>query len=275
MQRQKKFSVLMSVYYKEKAEFLNECLNSLIKQTCLAAQWVIVKDGPLNSELEKIISNFDEKNPGLIKIVALEHNVGLGLALREGVKHCDYDIIARMDTDDIARADRFETQLKEFEKQTNLSICGSYIKEFEGDPSNVVSTRKVPLSNENIYLYQRRRSAFNHMTVMFKKNDVLEAGNYEDCPLMEDDMLWIRMMKKGYKMINIPEYLVFARVGNDMIKRRGGFKYFAKYRRARKRIYATGLISLWDYFYTLFIQFAVSLLPCNIRRLVFYNILRK
>lgn len=268
-------SVLMSVYVKEKPSNLVECFDSLLKQTVLAEEWVIVKDGPLTDELESVLSDYDKKNPNLIKFLIKEKNEGLGLALRDGLLVCSNEIIARMDTDDIAVPHRFEKQLKEFEKNPNIAICGSQIKEFEGSIDNIVSERIVPIQHDDIVKYQKRRSAFNHMTVMFKKSEVLKAGNYQHAPLMEDDLLWVNMLKSNCLAMNIDEFLVYARVGLEMIGRRGGYSYFIKYKNARKQIYETGFISYWDYVYTLIIQFAVALVPSKVRIYIFTKLLRK
>lgn len=269
------FSVLMSLYYKEKPEYLRECLNSLLNQTVKADEWVIVKDGPLTNELEDVLKEYDEKYPNLIKYVIFEKNQGLGLALRAGVPESSHELIARMDTDDICVPNRFERQLKEFMKDENLDICGSHIKEFDGDISNILSIREVPLKNDEIIQYQKRRSAYNHVTVMFKKSSVLKSGNYEHAPFMEDDMLWTRMILAKCQGKNIDVYLVYARTGVNMIARRGGWSYFKKYRESRKKVYKLGLASFWDYFYTIFVQFIIALISKKIRQYFFIVFLRK
>lgn len=269
------FSVLMSIYYKEKPEYLRQCFDSLLNQTVQANEWVIVKDGPLTDELEQVLHEYENKNPNLIKYVAFEKNQGLGLALRAGVPACSNELIARMDTDDICREDRFEIQLQEFMNDSSLDICGSHIKEFDQDIHHTISQRKVPLNNEEIIQYQKRRSAYNHMTVMFKKRSVLKAGNYEHAPLMEDDMLWTRMIIAKCKGKNIDVYLVYARTGLDMIERRGGWSYFKKYKTSRKKVYELGLASYWDYLYTLIIQLVVALMPNILRKYIFAFFLRR
>lgn len=268
------FSVLMSVYFKEKPEYIRECFDSLLNQTVKASQWVIVKDGPLTDELESVLSEYNEKYSKLIKFVSIKENVQLGRALKAGVKACDNEIIARMDTDDICVPNRFEKQLREFSNDSQLDICGSYIKEFAENTSNILSERLVPLTNKEIIQYQKRRSAYNHMTVMFKKSSILKSGNYEHAPLMEDDMLWTRMILAGCKGKNIPEYLVYARTGLDMIDRRGGYAYFKKYKNSRKKVFDLGLASYWDYLYTILIQFIVAMMPQKIRQFIFIKMLR-
>lgn len=269
------FSVLMSLYIKEKAEYFDECMRSILNQTVLPSEIVIVYDGPISIDLRILVEEYKKNNPRLIKTIENKKNKGLGLALADGVPACKYELIARMDTDDIAREDRFEKQLECFMNDPKLDICGSHIIEFEGTIDNVLSKRKVPLTHEAIADYQKQRSAFNHMTVMYKKSTVLRAGNYEDCPLMEDDMLWIRMLISGAKGMNIDDYLVYARTGYAMIERRGGLAYFKKYLNGRRKIYETKYITRYDYLKTVYIQFFVALLPRKIRRVIFINLLRK
>ena len=193
--------------------------------------------------------------------------------MASGVPECSYELIARMDTDDIAVSDRFELQLKEFTDNPDLDLCGGHIIEFEINPNEPIAERKVPLTQQEIIEYQKKRSAFNHMTVMFRKSKVLEAGNYKDCPLMEDDMLWVDMLLHGAKCMNIDGYLCRVRTNRDMIARRGGLKYYKKYKRARKMIYNTGFISRWQYTKTNIIQFIVCIMPGWLRRFVFFNLI--
>lgn len=267
-------SVLMSLYIKEKPEYARACFESLLRQTIIADEWVIVEDGPLTNEMYELLDEYQEKFPGLIRRIPLEKNQGLGLALRAGIPECKNEIIARMDTDDIAREDRFEKQLMEFEKHSDLDICGSHIIEFEGMVDNELSRRKVPITHEEIVKYQKTRSAFNHMTVMYKKGSVLKAGNYEHCPLMEDDMLWVRMILSGAHCSNVDDYLVYARTGTAMIERRGGWTYYKKFRDGKKKIKSTGFISESDYLEAVVPQMLVSLMPRKMRLFVFTRFLR-
>ena len=271
---QKDFSVLMSVYHKENADYLRQSLDSVFNQTVRPKQVVLVEDGSLTDELNKVVADYSSRYPEL-QIVPLPENRGLGLALAEGILHCKYEMVARMDTDDIARVDRFELQLKEFEKNPNLDICGSHVLEFEGTMDNIVTKRRVPLTDEECKRYQRKRDAFNHMTVMYKKSAVLAAGNYQHCPLMEDTLLWVNMFKNGATAMNIDDYLVYARIGEGMYERRGGWAYYKKYKQARKRIYDTGYISWWDYTVTLMVQLVVALLPNSLRGGVFKHLLHR
>ncbi|MBO7541955.1 MAG: glycosyltransferase [Bacteroidales bacterium] len=268
------FSVLMSVYRKENPEFLRQALDSVFDQTAVPAEVVLVEDGPLTDELYALLDDYGNSHPEL-KRVPLSENRGLGLALQEGINHCSNELVARMDTDDISVPTRFERQLAEFEKNPGIDICGSHIKEFEETPDHIVAERRVPLTHDDCKRYQRRRDAFNHVSVMFRKTAVLKAGNYQHCPLMEDTLLWANMFKTGATAMNIDDYLVLVRIGKDMYERRGGMAYFKKYRKARRVIYQTGFISWWDYAYTIVIQFVVAIMPNSLRGFVFKKLLHK
>ncbi|MGI6510325.1 MAG: glycosyltransferase [Erysipelotrichaceae bacterium] len=270
-----KFSVLMSLYIKEKPEYFDECMKSVIHQTVLPTEVVIVLDGPITEKLQQRVDYYLEKYPDLIRTVPLKENQGLGKALAIGVPECKYDLIARMDTDDICRDDRFEKQLLEFEKNPDLDICGSHIAEFSETVDKIKGKRLVPLEHEDIVKYQKRRDGFNHVTVMFKKESVLKAGNYQHALLMEDSLLWANMFLNGCIGKNIDDCLVYVRAGDEMIERRGGFSYFLKYKEGRKKILETGFISKFDYYYTLLAQLVVALVPSRARVFIFNNLLRK
>lgn len=268
-----KFSVLMSLYIKEKPQYLRECLESVLDQTAQPEQIVIVKDGPLTRELEELLASYVAKAPQLYTIVPLPENRGLGLALAEGILHCRNELVARMDTDDICRRDRFEVQLREFEKDPQLDLCGCHILEFEDTPAQIVAKREVPLEDAAIKKYQKRRDGVNHMTVMYKRSSVLRAGNYRSCMLMEDTYLWVNMFLTGCKAMNVDDYLVYARIGTDMFQRRGGLSYYKKYKQGRKKVYETGYIGWWDYYETLAVQLVIALLPNGLRGWVFKKLL--
>ena len=219
-----KFSVLMSLYSKEQPDCLQQCLESLSQQTLQADEIVVVYDGPVTDQLKAVMDEWKAKLP--IKIIKLKENIGLGKALQHGLEHCQYDLIARMDTDDICRADRFEKQVKCFDEDEELTCLGSWIDEFGGEPSKVTSVRKVPLRDDEIRQFSKLRSPMNHMTVVYKKSAVIDAGGYLHLAYMEDYYLWLRMLAKGYKFRNLEDSLVYARTGHGMLERRGGLEYF-------------------------------------------------
>lgn len=268
------YSVLMSVYAKEKPEYLRLSMQSMWDQTVPTDDFVLVCDGPLTDELNEVIVEMQREHGDVLHVVRLEKNSGLGIALAEGILHCKNELVARMDSDDISRKDRCEIQLKFFEDKPDIDICGSHIIEFEGTPDNELSRRKVKLIHDEIVEFQKTRTAFNHTTVMYKKSSVYNAGNYMSMPLIEDSYLWVRMILNGSQCANIDDYLVYVRTGRDMIARRGGWDYFKKYKAGRKKIMDTGFINLSDYYYTVAAQFVVTMMPGKLRMFVFTKFLR-
>jgi glycosyltransferase involved in cell wall biosynthesis len=268
-------SLLMSVYIKEKPEYFRQSLKSALDQTVKVKEIVLILDGPITTELQNVIIDFKKSNLEVLKVVPLDTNVGLGKALAIGVEVCKFDLIARMDTDDIMLPDRIEKQYSEFSNDPELTIVGSNIDEFYDSPESIVGRRIVPETNEKIRDFSKRRNPFNHMTVMFKKDAVLEVGNYQPMMGFEDYYLWVRLLRAGFKGKNIQESLVYARTGEDMYARRGGKNYFVNGLKGRKAIYRSGLGSLTDYLVSCSAHIIVSLLPNKIRGQVYERKLRK
>lgn len=215
------FSVLMSVYYKENAEYFDIALKSnLCDQTLKPDEFVLICDGPLTEELNTVIRKYEELYPEIFRVCRLEKNAGLGNALNFGLRQCNYDLIARADSDDICASNRFEKQIEFFKSNPEVDIVGSWIDEFDTDPNIPVSKKIMPLSHEEIFQMAKSRNPINHMTVMFKKSVVTGVGSYKDLPYCEDYFLWVRAIASGARFANIGEYLVQARIGNGMIQRR-------------------------------------------------------
>lgn len=266
------FSVLMSLYDKEKPACLEECLESLSIQTLQADEIVLVYDGPVHKDLSDVVYKWSLSLP--IKIIALKKNVGLGQALNEGMKHCSYDYIMRMDTDDICLPNRFELQSSFMEMNPDIDIAGSCICEFIDNRSNIVSERKVPITNDDIKRFARLKNPFNHMTVIFKKSSVQSVGGYQHHYLMEDYNLWLRLLGNGFKAGNLDVSLVLVRVGLDMLVRRRGIKYvLSEYKLAQiKR--ETGFQNLFFSHYYFILRSIPRLLPLWALRKI-YNVARK
>ncbi|WP_297521424.1 glycosyltransferase [uncultured Clostridium sp.] len=266
-------SVLMSVYFKESPVFLKEAIDSILQQTVKADEIVCIKDGKLTKELDSLLDKYDEENPGLFKFIVFEENKGLGNALRNGVEACSNEIIARMDTDDIALPTRFEKQFTRM-KENDLDIVGSNILEFDGSVDNILSERKVPSTYEMIKAYAKKRNPFNHMTVMYKKSAVLKAGNYKDFLWFEDYNLWVRMILNGAKMYNIQEDLVYARTGKSMFGRRGGLEYIKREYKMQKNMKELKFISNFEFCKNIIARSVIRLIPNSLREIIYLKVLR-
>lgn len=255
------FSVLISVYFKEKAEFLEQCLHSIFMQSLLPAEVVIVKDGPLTDALEGVLAQFSSNFPRVIKILPLPENKGLGIALQHGLSYTTHDIVARMDGDDICHRDRFLLQRKYLQDHPECDIVGSSIAEFEHDPSQINGYRKVPETHEDIFKTAHWKCPMNHMTVMFRKHKVVRAGGYQHLPFFEDYALWVRMLQRGMNFYNLQQPLVLARVGNDMIGRRHGWQYVKREFNYFKNVYKSEFITLAELIVILLARLPLRLVP--------------
>lgn len=269
------FSVCISVYKNDKLEFVNESLLSILNQTFRPAEIILVVDGPVTSELDAFLSQMSLKEE-IIHLIRLSENQGLGNALKIAVENAKYDIVARMDSDDISLPDRFEKQIKCFENDNTLSIVGGTIREFIETPENAVAKRMCPLEDKEIKKYMKTRCGLNHVTVMFRKADVLKAGNYQDWFWNEDYYLWLRMILASCKFKNLGDTLVSVRVGKDMYERRGGKKYFKSEVRLQKYMLDNNIIAIPRYIANIIIRFIIQIvLPSKVRGFVFQKILRK
>lgn len=266
-----KYSVLMSLYKKEHPEYLSLAIDSMINQTVKPDEIVIVEDGPLTNELYCVLDAYKDK----LTVVKNQKNMGLGLALNEGLRVCRNELVARMDTDDISKPDRCEKQLKRFEDKPELSIVGSHIDEFVGNTDNVISQRRVPLSSEDIYNFAKKRSAFNHPAVMYKKSAVLTEGGYADLKRNQDVELFGRMLFKGYKAENIDEALLWFRSSEELAMRRKSWENTWSYIATIKKFWKMGYSSFTDYLIVLVAQTGMYLMPVKVQSWAYKRFLRK
>ncbi len=266
----KNFSVLMPVYKKDNPKYLKEALESLLLQTVMPTEIVIVIDGKIDEKLNKVISKCKEQNEEIINVYYFATNRGLGLVLKDGVNLCKNEIIARMDSDDICKNDRFEKQLKLID---DYDVIGSYIEEIDASGLSTHKIRVTP-QTKNIKKFIKRRNPLNHMTIMFKKEAVLNVGNYEDMPYFEDYYLWFKIFVKGYKIYNIQEVLVYARIDN-FINKRSGFEYLKREFKFQNKLLAEKYINIIDYIINLIFRCLCRILPQKNIKQIYNNLLRK
>lgn len=269
-----KFSVSMCVYGKDNPEWFAVAVNSILNQTKKPDEVVLVVDGPIPEELDSVIKEF-EKNP-VFNVIRLEVNKGHGEARRTGLSNCTNELVALMDADDISAPERFEKQLALFEKNPNLTIAGSSITEFVGEPENIVGARVVETEDSAIKADMKKRCPMNQMTVMFRKSAVEKVGGYIDWYCDEDYYLWLRLMLGGAQFANIPDYLVNVRVGKEMYQRRGGKKYFLSEAKLQKYMLDNKVIGFGTYAINIAKRLIVQvLMPNKLRSWVFKKFARK
>ena len=266
----KKYSVLMSLYKKENPEYLKSSIDSMLNQSVKPDEIVMVEDGPLTPELYAVLDSYP-----ILHRVRNKTNLGLGLALNAGLKECRNELVARMDTDDCSKPERCEKQLARFLEKPYLSIVGSHIDEFVDDISNVISQRIVPTTSDDIYNFAKKRSAFNHPTVMYSKTAVLENNGYSDLKRNQDVDLFGRMQFEGYKAENIDEALLWFRSSDELTKRRKSWQNTWSYIATIRKFWKMGYSSFADYVMVGIAQTGMYLMPVKVQNFVYKKFLRK
>ena len=265
----------MSVYRNDNTADFEQAVLSIFNQTCPPDEIVLVVDGPVPDALYDMIHALEEKT-GIMKVIQLEQNMGHAIARQTGLEAARNELCAMMDADDLAVPDRFEMQLKAFEQHPEVSVVGGLIHEFIDTTDNVVGTRSVPEHDCDIKEYLKSRCPMNLVTVMLKKSDIMAVGGYQDWYCEEDYYLWIRLTLGGYKFYNIQKNHVNVRVGADMYRRRGGWRYFRSEARLQKYMLDNKVISLPRYLYNVTIRWAVQVaMPNRLRGWVFQTFARK
>lgn len=272
-----RFSIITSVYKNDKPEFVSRALDSITKlQYKHPDEVVLVVDGPIPEDLSNLIKDYQRKATDHFNVIWLPKNKGLGNALRVGIENAKYEIVARMDSDDVSAPDRFEKQIAYMESHPGCDVVGGQISEFIEDENNIVGMRCIPISDSDIKIYLKSRCPFNHMTVMMKKNSVISVGNYIDWHFNEDYYLWIRMAEVGCHFANLPDTLVNVRVGKEMYARRGGWKYFKSEKGLQDYMLSRKIISMPRYCYNVLGRFAIQVaMPNKLRGFIFQKLFRK
>lgn len=269
------FTVAMSVYKNDDSSFLHTAMMSIYKQTCPPSEIILVVDGPIPTILHDTIKEL-AKTISILKVVPFAENRGHAAARQCGLDNATNELVAIMDSDDIAEPDRFEKQLKIIEQYPDTTVVGSVIDEFIDTTDNIVGRRIVPETDEEIKEYLKSRCPMNLQTVMYRKSKVMEVGGFIDWYCEEDYYLWIRLAIEGHKFYNYQESLVSVRVGKKMYQRRGGTKYFKSEARLQKYMLDKKIISFPKFANNVAIRFTVQIaMPSRVRGWVYQKFARK
>ncbi len=259
------FSLLMSVYAGDRPEFLCRAfLSTVVEQRRRPAEVVLVQDGPVSPELAACIDQLCAQSPVPVHRVVLPENGGLARALEAGLAACRYDVVARMDADDVSLPDRFAHQLPEIEAGADL--VGTALLEIGEDEDDVVGVRTPPTLPDVIARTARLHDPFNHPTVVYRREAVAAAGGYEHLPLMEDYWLFARMIARGATVTNSPEALVKYRVGAGAYTRRGGRRLLWAELALQARFLRSGFVTRRQYLRNVTVRGTYRLVPAWMRR---------
>ncbi len=269
-----RFSLLISVYAQDTPEFLRRAfISSVQDQTRRPDEVVVVQDGSVPDELATTLHELVTTSPVPVTHVVLEHNVGLGPALDRGLAACAHDVVARMDADDVSVARRFEVQLPLIE--AGADIVGSALMEFVDDVSDIVQVRIPPLDPDWIRSAARFRDPFNHPTVVYRRSRVQQAGGYQDLRLMEDYLLFARMLQVGATPANVAEPLVYYRVGAGAYARRGGRELLRSELALQRRFLELGITTRAQYVRNVVVRGGYRLVPEAVRRQAYRRLIAR
>ena len=268
-----KISVLMPIYEKEKEEYFEQAMKSIVNQTLKPDEVVIIEDGKITTSLECVIEKYKKEFPNLIKIIKVKEKSTLGKALAIGINNCKNEYVARMDADDICINTRFEEQAKILSKHPEIDILGGFIAEYDEKMEKQIGIRKVPIGIENIKKFTKWQCPFNHSTVILKKSTILKIGNYKDISI-EDYELWARMLVNKCNMENCDKILVKYRTSKDMYKRRSGKKRIKDITKIEKILLSYGIINKVEFIINICLRVIYVILPVKIKEMI-YKIIHK
>jgi glycosyltransferase involved in cell wall biosynthesis len=266
------FSLLLSVWAGDNAADLSQAFRSTVDdQTRRPDHVVIVRDGPVSEEVAAKLDELVRDSPVDTELVTLQYNLGLGPALDTGLARCRHDIVARMDADDMSLPHRFDVQLPVVE--SGVDIVGSGLLEFGDDPADVVGRRTPPVDPDRIVRYSRFHDPFNHPTVVYRASAVRAVGGYQDLPLMEDYLLFAKMIANGARVANIAEPLVCYRVGAGAYARRGGVGLLRSEVRLQRRFRELGFTSRSQFVRNVVVRGGYRLVPEAVRRTAYQRLI--
>ena len=270
-----KFSVAMSVYKNDNAEYFKRSLQSITdEQTLKPNEIVLIENGPVSQSIDAVAKEFSNKYD-FIKVIKKPVNEGLGAALKLATENCLYPYIARMDSDDVSLPDRFMKQMTFMTEHPEVDFLGGDITEFSGNEDNIVSIRSLPRLDADIKKFMKKRCGLNHPTVMMKKSALFAAGGYGDPFNKEDWCLWVRAMKNGAVFENLDSVLVNFRADN-VFQRRGGYAYYKSEKGLYKYMLKNRIIGFPRYVLNCTERFMIHVVfPNKLRALIYKKFARR
>lgn len=269
-----KFSVLMPIYIHEKDNELRAAIDSVINQTLMPDEILIIADKNIPQNTRDILDEYKSKYPEIFNPLLLTEQANIGKALRVGVESAKNPLVAIMNSKDISVNNRFEKQIKYLKDHPDIDIVGSWATEFEENAENIYALKELPDEHDNIYKFSKFRNPIIHTTALFKKSSVIKSGNYVCRKQLSDYDLWVSMLYKGCKFANIPECLVNLRMGKDaIISITGRNKAFLYEYGLFERFLDSGFINFKEFVKAVTCRFLFRILSNNIRLFIYKNII--
>lgn len=253
-----KFSVAMCVYHGDEAKYFKQALESIYQQTLLPDELILVVDGPITEELEKVI-DFYKTKPNFY-IYRLDINRGHGIARNLSIEKCKNNFIAIVDADDVNEKSRFEKQINVYKKDPELAVVSSGCFHFEENIKEIINVENLPETDKDIKKVMKTRCAICQAAAMVNKKWLEKVGGYIDWYYAEDYYLWIRLHIAGARFYNCPEPLLYVRTNQKQMARRGGVKYFKSLSELYFFMYKKGVINLLELYFNVLTRFILQIL---------------
>lgn len=251
--------------FNEPKNYIQQSIESVLNQTYTNFELLILDDSS-NSETIQAIDSF--KKDIRVNVVREKRRMGFVHALNKGMKMAKGKYIARMDADDICFNDRFEKQIKYLEAHTDIDILGGNMKIID-ENGNILSQRQYPCSKFSLKFSSVFRSPVAHPTVMFRRSIIEKNMFYDDLFKKAEDLeFWLRLRNNGFKIANMPEYVLYFRISGDLAKKRNS-EHFSYSFRARSKNFS------WRYFYldipSILFAKLYSIVPSKITSIYYLN----
>lgn len=241
MENRNKVTVLMSEYNTKK-EQLKQAIESILNQTYTNFELIIIDDCS-NEENIKIIESYKDDR---IRLIRNEKNLGLAASLNKGIELATTDYIIRMDTDDIAKVDRIEKQVRFAKNNPQYSIISGRANFF--DENGIYYT--TPKSGEIYKNDLIKGTPFIHPTMLINKKHIQKIGGYPLYRRCQDYAMAMNMYANGYKGYIMEDILIDYRMDTDGYKKKK-FKYRILETKIRFHYYRKLKIGLPQYVYCL------------------------
>lgn len=261
--------VIMSVYKNDKLKFLKESVQSILNQTFSQFDYYIAFDGPVASDIDNYITSIVDSR---IRLFRLVKNEGLANTLNYLLKiilnNPDYQLIARMDADDISLSERFAKQLAFLSENPDIACVGCWYQEID-ESGKHLADRKLPIDHASLKKRYYTRTPFAHSSVIYRRQLIEKSGLYPtDTVLMEDNVLWGKALKEGFRFANVPEYLLKFRKDKLFYIRRSGFYYGWNFINTKFIINKSLNLPVYYYIFT-FLKGVIKMMPSFILRNIY------
>ena len=228
-------SVLMSIY-NEPLSYIKQSVNSVLHQTFPIKELIIVVD---NLSLENNIIDYLRGLPACVHVIYNDENIGLAMCMNKAFQFSTGNIIARMDSDDIAMETRFEVEVKALHEHNCDLVCSNY--KLIDENSHELNNNYLSYTNDNLTAKLPYSNTIHHPTVIMTREAFVKVGGYRNFPCSQDYDLWLRMYDLNMTFYIVPDQLLLYRIRTTSTTQKNGMKqsltirYIRKLYRERKK----------------------------------------